>query len=83
MPVVFNFPRTDFSTVKIPAFYDPDHFNEIYNEQILQLVHLLSHGDWVMGSVGKNPLTADEIKTLIKKIGEIYVKDFSRPGKRV
>ncbi len=75
-PVVFNFPGTDFSAVKIPAFYDPDHFNEIYNKQIPQLVHLLNHGDWVMGSVGENPLTADEVKTLIKKIREIHIKDF-------
>ncbi|ATN81543.1 ImcF-related family protein [Coxiella burnetii] len=75
-PVVFNFPGTDFSTIKIPAFYNPDRFNEIYNEQIPQLVHLLSHGDWVMGSVRKEPLTADEVKTLIKKIRKIYVKDY-------
>ncbi|OYK79627.1 hypothetical protein CbuD7D7780_09080 [Coxiella burnetii] len=29
-----------------------------------------------MGSVGKEPLTADEVKTLIKKIRKIYVKDY-------
>lgn len=53
-PVVFNFPGTDFSTIKIPAFYNPDRFNEIYNEQILNLCISLVTVIGLWGQLGKN-----------------------------